>query len=110
MSDTENRCSLSAFKACTLSSAFITNDTLLLLPPYEIIRTGISFNALMMCASKPTFYHSKSPTTQTITIFFSTVIVAYSLNTPTISSMCLSLSIATETPISEVVTMSTGVL
>ena len=60
MSDTENRCSLSAFKACTLSSAFITNDTLLLLPPYEIIRTGISFNALMMRASKPTFCHSRS--------------------------------------------------
>lgn len=56
MSDTENRCSLSAFKACTLSSAFITNDTLLLLPPYEIIRTGISFNALMMRASLEAYH------------------------------------------------------
>ena len=58
----------------------------------KFIRTGISFNALMMRASKTTFCHSRSPTTQTITIFFSTVIVAYFRNTPTISSICLSSS------------------
>ena len=77
-----------------------------LLPPYEIICTGMSFNAFAAWLSKPTLSRERSPTIQMIHIFSLTVTVPYFIRSATMSFKYDLLSIVTDTPTSEVLTLS----
>lgn len=55
-----------------LSDSLTRKEMLWLLPPYEIMRKGISESAFAASVSKPTLVHLKSPTTQMIHMSLST--------------------------------------
>lgn len=64
--------SLNAWSAAFLSDSLTRKEMLWLLPPYEIMRKGISESAFAASVSKPTLVHLKSPTTQMIHMSLST--------------------------------------